>query len=62
MARGLGMPRGTLKIALIYRRDFATHCQVKSEICDYLDTFHDRHRILTCLAGRSPANLELKND
>lgn len=52
----------TLKIELIYRRDFATHRQAKSEIFDYIEAFYNRHRIHTSLAGLSPVNFELKNN
>lgn len=52
----------TLKIELVYRRDFATHRQAKTEIFDYIETFYNRHRIHTSLDGLSPANFELKNN
>ncbi len=52
----------TLKIELVYRRDFATHRQAKTEIFDYIEAFYNRHRIHTSLDGLSPANFELKNN
>jgi len=52
----------TLKIELVYRRDFATHRQAKSEIFDYIEVFYNRHRIHTSLDGLSPANFELNNN
>ena len=52
----------TLKIERVYRRDFTTHRQAKSEIFDYIEVFYNRHRIHTSLAGLSPANFELINN
>lgn len=52
----------TLKIELVYRRDFTTHRQAKTEIFDYIETFYNRQRIHTSLDGLSPSNFELKNN
>lgn len=52
----------TLKIELVYRRDFRTHRQAKSEIFDYIEAFYNRQRIHTSLAGLSPTHFELKNN
>ena len=52
----------TLKIELIYRRDFATHREAKTEIFDYIESFYNRHRIHTSLDGLSPAEFELQNN
>lgn len=52
----------TLKIELVYRRDFATHRQAKTEIFDYIEAFYNRNRIHTSLHGLSPASFELKNN
>lgn len=51
----------TLKIELVYRRDFTSHRQAKSEIFDYIEAFYNRHRIHTSLGGLSPAIFELIN-
>ena len=52
----------TLKIELIYRRDFATHREAKTEIFDYIESFYNRHRIHTSLDGLSPAEFEHQNN
>lgn len=52
----------TLKIELVYRRDFSTHRQAKTEIFDYIEAFYNRNRIHTSLHGLSPASFELKNN
>ena len=52
----------TLKIELVYRRDFATHRQAKTEIFDYIEAFYNRNRIHTSLHGLSPVTFELKNN
>lgn len=51
----------TLKTELVYRRDFATHRQAKTEIFDYIEVFYNRQRIHTSLGGLSPAQFELTN-
>ena len=51
----------TLKLELVYRRDFATHRQARTEIFDYIEGFYNRQRIHTALGGLSPADFELKN-
>ena len=48
----------TLKLELVYRRDFATHGQARSEIFDYIEAFYNRHRIHTALGGLSPTAFE----
>jgi putative transposase len=49
----------TLKLELVYRRDFATHRQAKSEIFDYIESFYNRQRIHSALGFVSPAAFEL---
>lgn len=49
----------TLKLELVYRRDFATRQQARAEIFDYLEAFYNRQRIHTSLGGLSPASFEL---
>lgn len=51
----------TLKLELVYRRDFATHHQARTEIFDYIEVFYNRERIHTALGGLSPTQFELKN-
>ena len=41
----------TFKIELIYRRNFITHCEAKTEIFDYIEGFYNRQRIHTSLGG-----------
>ena len=52
----------TLKLELVYRRDFATHLQARTEIFDYIEAFYNRRRIHTALGGLSPSEFELKNN
>src|SRR5581483_3568099 len=35
----------TLKLELVYRTEFATHSQARSEIFDYIECFYNRSRI-----------------
>lgn len=49
----------TLKLELVYRRDFVTHHQARGEIFDYLEAFYNRQRIHTALGGLSPVSFEL---
>lgn len=49
----------TLKIELVYRRDFNSHRQAKTEIFDYIEAFYNRTRIHTSLNGLSPTSFEL---
>ena len=51
----------TLKLELVYRRDFATHHQARTEIFDYIEVFYNRERIHTALGGLSPTQFELKS-
>jgi transposase InsO family protein len=51
----------TLKLELIYRRDFATHHQARAEIFDYIEAFYNRQRLHSALDFLSPAQFELKN-
>lgn len=51
----------TLKMDLIYRREFATRAEAKSEIFDYIEVFYNRQRSHTALACLSPFDFELIN-
>lgn len=52
----------TLKLDLVYRRDFATRNQARAEIFDYIEVFYNRERIHTAIGGLSPTQFELKNN
>lgn len=52
----------TLKLELIYRRDFATRPQARAEIFDYIETFYNRQRAHSALDYHSPVDFELKNN
>jgi len=49
----------TLKLEMVYRRDFATRAQARTAIFDYIETFYNRQRIHSSLGSRSPADFEL---
>jgi len=48
----------TLKLEMVYRRDFATRAQARTAIFDYIETFYNRQRIHSALGSRSPADFE----
>ena len=48
----------TLKLELVYRRDFATHSQACAAIFDYLEAFYNRERLHSALNFLSPAAFE----
>jgi putative transposase len=52
----------TLKLELIYRRDFAKPQKARSEIFDYIETFYNRQRAHTALGCLSPVDFELQNN
>ena len=51
----------TLKLELVYRRQFATRHQAQAELFDFIEVFYNRQRRHTSLDGLSPAAFELKN-
>ena len=51
----------TLKLELVYRRDFATHREARAAIFDYIEAFYNRQRIHTALGHLSPVDFELQN-
>jgi transposase InsO family protein len=51
----------TLKLELIYRRDFATHHQARAAIFDYIEAFYNRERLHSALNFLSPTAFELTN-
>ena len=52
----------TLKLELVYRRDFATRSQARSQIFDYIESFYNRHRAHSALDFQSPVDFELQNN
>ena len=52
----------TLKLELVYRRDFAHHQEARSEIFNYIETFYNRQRAHTALGCLSPVDFELQNN
>lgn len=52
----------TLKLELIYRRDFHTRSQAQAQIFDYIECFYNRQRSHSALNYFSPVDFELKNN
>jgi transposase InsO family protein len=52
----------TLKLELVYRRDFATHSQARTAIFDYIEVFYNRQRRHSSLDFLSPTLFESKNN
>jgi putative transposase len=52
----------TLKLELIYRRNFATRTQAHSQIFDYIESFYNRQRVHSALGYHSPVDFELINN
>ena len=52
----------SLKLDLVYRRNFATHAQARTEIFDYIECFYNRQRAHSALGFRSPVDFELQNN
>ena len=52
----------TLKMELVYRRDFATRAQARNETFDYIESFYNRQRSHSALNYRSPVDFELQNN
>jgi len=52
----------TLKIELVYRRDFATRTEARSQIFDYIECFYNRQRAHSALGYHSPVDFELQNN
>jgi len=51
----------SLKLELVYRQSFTTHCQARSALFDYIEAFYNRQRLHSALDFQSPADFELKN-
>lgn len=52
----------TLKLELVYRRDFVTRRQARTEIFDYIEAFYNRQRSHSALNFCSPFDFELLNN
>lgn len=52
----------TLKLELVYRREFATRQQARSAIFEYIETFYNRQRAHSALDYLSPIDFELQNN
>jgi putative transposase len=52
----------TLKLELVYRRDFQTRAQARSEIFDYIEVFYNRQRSHSSLNYLSPVDFEAQNN
>lgn len=52
----------TLKLDLVYRRDFLTRQHARHEIFDYIEVFYNRQRSHTALGCLSPIDFELQNN
>ena len=52
----------TLKLELVYRRNFQTRAHARSEIFDYIEAFYNRQRSHSALNYLSPVDFELQNN
>jgi putative transposase len=52
----------TLKLELVYRRNFSSRQHARSEIFDFIETFYNRQRAHTALGYLSPVDFELQNN
>ena len=52
----------TLKLELVYRRQFATHAQARAEIFSFIELFYNPKRLHSSLNYLSPVNFENKNN
>jgi putative transposase len=52
----------TLKLELVYRCNFASRSQARSQIFDYIEGFYNRHRAHSALDYRSPVDFETQNN
>ena len=48
----------TLKVELIYRREFDNQTQVRQALFEYIEVFYNRHRLHSALGYRTPAGFE----
>ena len=52
----------TLKLELVYRRNFQTRAHAQTEIFDYIEVFYNRQRSHSALNYLSPVDFELQNN
>jgi len=52
----------TLKLELIYRRNFDDMAQVREALFDYIEVFYNRQRLHSALGYRTPAAFECANN
>jgi len=52
----------TLKLELVYRRNFQNRAQARGEIFDYIEVFYNRQRSHSALNYLSPVDFELQNN
>ena len=52
----------TPKLELVYRRDFVTRSQARTQIFDYIESFYNRQRTHSALDFQSPVDFELLNN
>jgi len=52
----------TLKLELVYRRDFVSRRQAQTEIFDYIECFYNPERSHSALNFQSPVDFELQNN
>jgi transposase InsO family protein len=52
----------TLKLELVYRQDFQTRAQARTQIFDYIESFYNRQRTHSALCYRSPVDFETQNN
>ena len=52
----------TLKLELVYRRDFVSRTHARTEIFDYIESFYNRQRAQSALDYHSPVDFELLNN
>jgi len=52
----------TLKLELIYRRQFENAAQVRQAIFDYIEVFYNRQRLHSALGYQTPADFEAANN
>jgi len=52
----------TLKLELVYRCQFDSRAQARSQIFDYIEVFYNRRRAHSALDYKSPVDFELQNN
>ena len=52
----------TLKLELIYRRQFESECRLRQAIFDYIEVFYNRQRLHSALGYQTPADFESANN